>query len=360
MQDSFEIASSSGYYRIEIAQGQANLARVSSGDRVTVIDSHVQQLLNFPQSKILEITADESAKSLEVMGSYVRAFRQLGASRSTEVLAIGGGTVQDISTFLCSIYMRGLKWSYMPTTLLAMVDSCIGGKSAINAGGFKNLVGNFYPPQKVVVDLELLGTMSSDMLIEGLVEAAKICFARGADCFDTYSSMKMSPSSHRAEFAEIIALSLKAKKWFVEIDEFDKNERLLLNFGHTFGHAIEAASEFRISHGIAVGIGILIACRLSKRLNNEAEHDARTEGLCRHIRGLLAELDKLNSDLPMLPSADIVFGHFEADKKHDSNSFRVVIPNGAGGLQISEFERCEFSANLIKNAMSETIDELLI
>ncbi len=165
---------------------------------------------------------------------------------------------------MASVYMRGLQWAYIPTTLLAMCDSCIGGKSSINVGPYKNLVGTFHPPAAIMIDPGLVSTLSLEQTVSGLVEACKICYCRGTAAFQEYLDLKPSPSMTEGQIEQAVLLSLSSKKWFIEIDEFDRAQRLLLNFGHTFGHAIEGASHFRISHGIAVGVGMLCAIRLGE------------------------------------------------------------------------------------------------
>ena len=137
--------------------------------------------------------------------------------------------------------MRGIAWSYMPTTVLAMVDSCVGGKSSINVGPYKNLVGTFHPPKQIDIDPLLATTLASEQIAAGLIEAAKICFCRGPASFAEYLGQEPGVGMGTQALEHVILTSLLAKKHFIEIDEFDKKERLLLNFGHTFGHAIEGA-----------------------------------------------------------------------------------------------------------------------
>lgn len=357
MRESFDVISSAGIYQIEISRGQMAVAGASDANKLLIVDRHVSEIFEIQSANALIVDASEDAKSLEAMGSYVAQMRTLGASRKTQVIAIGGGTVQDVSTFLCSIYMRGLKWSYMPTTLLAMVDSCIGGKSAINAGGYKNLVGNFFPPQTVKIDLDLVGGMSPNMLVEGLIEAAKICFARGPSCFADYISRDIQVGSTCDDIGAIVALSLKAKKWFVEVDEFDQSERLLLNFGHTFGHAIEAGSDFKISHGIAVGLGIMIACEASRQVYETAPEGAGVTRLCQHIRQLLSKVPGLMQTVGRIKSTDLIMQHFGSDKKHDPEVYRIIIPNAAGALSICELPRNLSSARLLASVTARVLKE---
>jgi 3-dehydroquinate synthase len=357
MPEFFDVISSAGLYQIAISRGQMTVAGSPEVNKLLIVDRHVSEVFGIQSANALIVEASEDAKSLEAMGSYVAQMRRLGASRKTQVIAIGGGTVQDVSTFLCSIYMRGLKWSYMPTTLLAMVDSCIGGKSAINAGGYKNLVGNFFPPQAIEIDLDLIESMSATMRAEGMVEAAKICFARGSSCFADYISRDIQVGSASDEIGAIVALSLKAKKWFVEVDEFDQSERLLLNFGHTFGHAIEAASDFKISHGIAVGLGILVACEVSRQVHQTAAEAADIGRLCQHIRQLLSAVPELHQKVGCIGSTGLLMQHFGSDKKHDHEVYRIIIPNAAGVLSIRELPRAPSSTDLLASVTAGVLKE---
>jgi len=278
------------------------------------------------------------------------------ANRGTHVVAIGGGVIQDIATFVCSVYMRGVRWSYMPTTMLGMADSCIGGKSSINVGGLKNLVGNIYPPLAVVVDTDFIGSLNAGQTVGGLIEAAKICFARGYDEFCAYEALNPTyPLS--AEHAESLILrSLTAKRWFIEVDEFDKKERLLLNFGHTFGHALESATNFAIAHGLAVGAGMIAANLLALQngwLNPVGE--AAVHHLQRHVVKMIGAADSQPSEAILLSK---VLEAFESDKKHLSDHYRIVGPRGDGALALLPLSKTSASRNMVALGIAEACQTL--
>jgi 3-dehydroquinate synthase len=155
-----------------------------------------------------------------------------------------------------------------------MADSCLGGKSSINVGSTKNLVGNVYPPREVLIDLAFLTTLDGQSLSSGLAEGVKIAFARGSEEFNRFIE---NPSSLQPKnddsIIDLIYHSLSCKKWFIEIDEFDRAERQLLNFGHSFGHAFEAATNFGVQHGIGVAVGMLAAAKhpASEQFNDVAK-----------------------------------------------------------------------------------------
>jgi 3-dehydroquinate synthase len=269
------------------------------------------------------------------MAEIIAKLRQLGANRHTHLVAIGGGVVQDVATFSASIYMRGISWTYMPTTLLGMADSCIGGKSSINVLGYKNLVGNFYPPKDVLIDVEFARTLSKEMVVGGLFEAGKICYAKSYEAFQGYLAQGPKAETPAAGLQRIILMALKTKKWFIEVDEFDQKERLLLNYGHTFGHALEAGTDFSVSHGIAVGVGMMVAVEYANDqswLNVTGQE--RTSVLGQHVRDMIG----LGSDCVVEPPHEIdlsrVMEKFENDKKHLAGAYRVVCPRNEGALEL--------------------------
>ena len=174
--------------------------------------------------------------------------------RSDCIIAIGGGVVGDLAGFCASVYMRGITFYNIPTTLLSQVDSSVGGKTAIDKNGIKNIVGAFYPPQKVVIDPNVLVTLDNRQLLSGLVEAIKM----GATSDKTLFDLIKNSDDLMKDIDEIIIKSIKVKKEVVEIDPNEKGLRKILNFGHTIGHAIESSGKFdNYLHGECVGIGML-------------------------------------------------------------------------------------------------------
>jgi 3-dehydroquinate synthase len=275
----------------------------------------------FSDSPVVYIEATEQNKTLSSVERICEELARRGLTRNSRILAIGGGVVQDLATIVASVYMRGISWSYAPSTLTGMVDSCVGGKSSINVGAFKNLVGNVYPPKDIFIDARLASTLRAEEICSGLSEAGKIIYARDPKTFKSYLSGadNFEPSD--------VATSLEAKKWFVEKDEFDVAERQLLNFGHTFGHAFEAATNFSVQHGVAVAIGMLSAIH-----HPDAKRDSYTSSL---------EIYALSILKPIAPSiiasaAHADWGIFESalkrDKKNSSSALCHILPVGDGAL----------------------------
>jgi 3-dehydroquinate synthase len=253
--------------------------------------------------------------------------------------------------------MRGLPWVYAPTTLLGMADSCIGGKSSINVGEYKNIVGTFNPPRSVLIDPDFAATLSAGQIAAGLIEAAKICYCRGPGAWQAYLECRPSLDMDRGGFARVIATSLLAKKWFIEIDEFDRKERLLLNFGHTFGHALEGASGFRVSHGVAVGVGMLCALALGRRMGSVYDGAPRVAALRGHIEELLRAVKELPSSLSDVSSADL-FDRFAADKKHTSEKYRVIAVTNDGSAELFSLPKTDETRGQIVASMEEVLSGL--
>lgn len=356
MPESFEISASSGRYRVTVGSGLlADTLREHAG-AVILIDERLTGALPAGEERVIKVAAAEGNKSLEQAAPIVANLRELGAHRRTHLLAIGGGIIQDIATFVASIYMRGISWSYLPTTLLGMVDSCIGGKSSINVYGYKNLVGNFYPPTEVIVDLDFLRSLDVEPVIGGLCEVAKICYARSAEEFAAYLADGPAAAITPTQAERIVIRSLRAKQWFIEIDEFDQKERLLLNFGHTFSHAIEAGTEFRVTHGVGVGIGMLVAEEYAKQQTLLSGVGGENVGrLTGHVRKLLNQLPQLTGELRNI-DLDLIAEKFDNDKKHHADQYRIVVPKGIGKLELIGVPRTEQGRMAIRKAYQKTID----
>lgn len=333
MYASFDIVSQIKPYRVSIGAGLLDGNALGARDRLYLCDRFFAKRLESRGCRVIAVDATEQAKSLDQMSDIIIKLREAGATRKTLLVAVGGGVIQDVATFCASIYMRGIPWVYLPTTLLGMVDSCIGGKSAINVGPYKNIVGNFYPPEEILIDPVLTDTLDAEQKVAGLCEAAKICYARGDDVFSHYLALQPRLNMKQQELAKLIELSLQAKRWFIEIDEFDQSERLLLNFGHTFGHALEGATHFRISHGVAVGVGILAAIYHARIIFGADGVADRAIALETHIRFLLAQVADLPGVLATMDPDDL-FDRFGADKKHSSSAYSIVGLAHDGSLKI--------------------------
>ncbi len=202
---------------------------------------------------ICTVESGEGSKSLETFEKLLHAMLENGFSRKDCVVAVGGGVVGDLSGFAASAYMRGVDFYNIPTTLLSQIDSSIGGKTAVNFGGIKNIVGAFYQPKKVLIDPELLKTLPERQISNGLAEAIKMALTSDKELFEIFENKDIEKS-----IDEIIVRSLNIKKNVVEQDEKESGIRKILNFGHTIGHAIESSEKAEhLFHGECVALGLI-------------------------------------------------------------------------------------------------------
>jgi 3-dehydroquinate synthase len=251
-------------------------------------------------------------------------------------------------TMVASIYMRGISWVYVPTTLLGMIDSCIGGKSSINTRTVKNLIGNIYPPSRIYIDTNFLSTLSDVDYLCGLSEASKICFCRGESEFKKFLAFAQNKAP--SDVAKMVAHVLAAKKWFIEVDEFDKAERKNLNFGHTFGHALEVGSNHAVPHGLAVASGIKAAILFESKNRRASEIE----------RELFDYVSKLTSGISDLFKFDTIdwakySDAFKADKKHSGDEYSLLLPNYGGGVRIEKFEKSDDLVSRVIDAQKSSL-----
>ncbi|MBE7011289.1 MAG: 3-dehydroquinate synthase [Ruminococcaceae bacterium] len=227
-----------------------------------VTDSGVPQIYSQTIAKqckqpvILTVQSGEASKSLETFGVLLQKMLDNGFSRKDCVVAVGGGVVGDLSGFAASAYMRGIDFYNIPTTLLSQIDSSIGGKTAINFGDVKNIVGAFYQPKKVLIDPNVLKTLPERQISNGLAEAVKMALTSDKELFDIFENKDIT-----ASIDEIIIRSLNIKKSVVEQDEKESGIRKILNFGHTIGHGIESSGNMsELYHGECVALGLIPMC----------------------------------------------------------------------------------------------------
>jgi len=333
-----------------VAIGEGGFAEaVAGGPRAVVVDAALRHLVPEREGPVIALKASEDTKTLAGCENLILQLQAAGVRRGDRILAVGGGVVQDVATFVAQVYMRGLEWHYAPTTLMAMADSCIGGKSSINVGGVKNLVGGFHPPQVIVVDPVFLASLSPTAMAAGFSEAAKIAYCRGPECMTGYLERFDTFDTDPAALIEHV---LRAKKWFIEVDEFDQKERRLLNFGHTFGHALEAAVGHALSHGLAVSVGVLCAIR-----HPTAGAGPLVDALENHCRRLLASAEGVEEALDRFDAEEFERA-FRADKKHGASTFRLILPAPGGGVVEVETGNGPREWHDVETASSFALDSL--
>lgn len=235
-------------------------------ERLYVIDENVWRLhgggclAGLDPGNVFLFPVNEERKTLEGVTEVYDRLLARAAKRNMTLISIGGGIVQDVTGFAASTLYRGIRWVFIPTTLLAQADSCIGGKTSLNYKGFKNLAGTFYPPHEVYVSPVFLATLKEADYYSGLGEVVKLHLMSGEEATRAYRADQEAIHGRDPQvLSKVIRASLEIKKSFMEGDEFDMGRRNLLNFGHCYGHALESTSDFAVPHGQAVLIGMLFA-----------------------------------------------------------------------------------------------------
>ena len=265
---------------------------------------------------ICTVEQGEASKSLEGFGKLLQTMLDHGFSRKDCVVAVGGGVVGDLSGFAASAYMRGIDFYNIPTTLLSQIDSSIGGKTAINFGGVKNIVGAFYQPKKVLIDPALLKTLPPRQISNGLAEAVKMALTSDKELFDIFENENIE-----SNIDEIIIRSLNIKKDVVEQDEKESGLRKILNFGHTVGHGIESSEGMsELYHGECVALGMIPMCAES-------------------IRGRVIEvLKKCNLYRTLEYDWDKITEAAFHDKKADGESVTVTTVSEVGSFEMKKMK----------------------
>lgn len=308
-----------------------------------IIDQKIFKLYKNELSKAIKngqcviVEAVESNKTLAHINILIGDLIKRDIKRNNKLIVIGGGIIQDIGSFIASILFRGMGWIFYPTTLLSQSDSCIGSKTSINIDNLKNQVGTFHPPIKVVLDTNFLRTLTSDDIKSGMGEIIKV------HLLDNKKSMEyVSKNYEKAYFdcsvlKNLIIKSLIIKKRIIEKDEFDKNYRNLLNYGHTFGHALESATNYLINHGQAVTIGMDIANYVSFKKGLLSK---RSFNNMRKI--LLKNYPDFNFKEEQKKDFFTALSH---DKKNIGSELTAILTKGPGKM---EKIIMEFDSNLIK------------
>jgi 3-dehydroquinate synthase len=276
--------------------------------------------------KFIKINVNEEAKNFKNIHKVLDKMILNGMNRSSRILAIGGGVIQDLIGFICSIYFRGIKWDYYPTTLLSMGDSCIGGKTSINYKSYKNILGTFCPPDKIICYVPFVSTLSHADYMSGLSEILKINLVSAAN-YKSLPKTILSASYKDESLKNIIKKTLLIKRNIIEEDEFDTGKRNHLNFGHCVGHALESTSVFKIPHGLAVHAGMRFSVDISLRLNLIDKKNADNLLDCLDEFFIVKDVNKY------LDNKKIV-NIMKKDKKRIKKGLSVICPISSGGVKL--------------------------
>ncbi len=285
------------------------------------------------QSVSFVFPAGENSKNASTYLELLNFLAENRLTRTDLILALGGGVVGDLAGFAAATYLRGIPFVQLPTTLLAAVDSSVGGKTAIDLPSGKNLVGAFCQPSLVLCDVDCLNTLPEDIFRDGCAEVIKYGILYDRELFSYLS--KTGPDFDREK---VITRCVELKRDVVAEDEFDTGSRMKLNLGHTFGHGVEAKSNFTVSHGKAVAIGMAIAARAAA-VNGICEEDAKNE--------ILEILEIFGLPRSCTYSADAISAAALSDKKRSGNSVSLILPRCIGDCSIHRIHVTEIE-NFIK------------
>jgi len=321
-----------------------------SGKLVIITDTTVNKLYGealgqrltedgFSVSTLL-VPEGEEQKSLETAGRLYHELTGSHAERATPILALGGGVIGDLAGFVAATYLRGVPLVQIPTTLLAQVDSSVGGKVAVDHGQLKNMIGAFYQPRLVIADTNALKTLSAEELANGLAEVIKSAAIRDKNFFafleENFDRIK---ALDEKALEESVFQSVKIKAEVVGKDELDSGLRNILNYGHTIGHAIESVSDFSVGHGRAVAIGMLAAARISNKMGMLDENEVV------RLKKVIEQAG-LPTKMPDFKVAEIMQA-MRHDKKVLRDKVRFVLLKSIGNVFITD----EVSPSLVEQAL---------
>lgn len=283
-----------------------------------VWDLYRDELSVIPEGALYKLEAIEENKVIETALAICESMVQMNAKRNAHLISLGGGITQDVTGFAANILYRGINWTFVPTTLLAACDSCIGGKTSLNYKSYKNLLGTFFPPNVIHICPLFFKTLSKPDLESGLGEVVKFNVMGGPETLSAIEGALPELLELNADVVNrFVHNSLEFKREIIEEDEFDGGKRVLLNFAHTFGHAFEASSEYRIPHGSAVALGMVSADAVSRSRSLLGDKlDSRVKALVREI------MPAYDADLI---KDDAVLAAIRKDKKQVGEQLTAVL-----------------------------------
>ena len=292
------------------------------------------------------IKAGELFKQQAAVDFIIGKLIEKEADRNSFIVGVGGGVVTDITGYAASVYMRGLKFGFIPTTILAMVDAAIGGKNGVDVGPYKNLVGLIKQPDFLLFDYSLLNSLPQDQWINGFSEVIKHACIKDASLFELLELNELASfQSNTNLLSYLIERNVQIKTTVVLSDEFEKKERKLLNFGHTLGHAIE--NTYQLLHGHAVSIGMVAACNISEEIN---QFDSAEK-----LR-VIKLIEKYHLPTSITFDKDKIWKLLTMDKKRESKAISFILLNKIGEGVIFSIPMVQLE-NLISNSLLNSSKE---
>ena len=338
-------------YSVSILETEADyLALLADADFVILDNNIYKQYPHAWPSKaaLFGIDATESVKNMTTVLAIIDAFIEADISKGSKVLAIGGGIIQDLAACSCALFRRGQPFIYLPTTSLGQLDSCVGAKCAMNTEQAKNIIGLFSAPSEVAIPIFMIRSMSLIDHRAGLAEMLRLCITASSHAVNSYMSYLPRISSPLSldfsAYREALSLSLSIKKAVVDFDEYEKDIRRSMNFGHTFGHAIEKLLEFSIPHGIAVLLGMQMANEYSRACGLMSNEIYLL--LCDSIKATISQVKVNVSALQSLSGISII-DQFRYDKKGDGLSVPLILITTPGHMVFKSHNFADSSELLI-------------
>ena len=317
-----------------------------------IVDENVMRIYPIPfeiNSCIYTINATENNKNLNTVLDLIEVLIEKNISKGNKVIAIGGGIIQDISACACALFRRGQPFTYLPTTTLGQLDSCVGAKCAVNTSSAKNILGLFSAPKEVIIPMFSIKTMPQSEHRAGLSEMLRLCITASNNAIDDFQSLLpfiLEPEHLDInKYKKALQLSLSIKKSVVEFDEYEKDVRRSMNYGHTFGHAIESLTNYQIPHGIAVSFGMDIANFIS------IKRDFLTKKIREEIKEVLEQIwdgyDIKSININKYTDA------LAKDKKNVGKELRLILCKGYGRV----FKVPQLNDGKFKSWLKEYFDE---
>jgi 3-dehydroquinate synthase len=337
---------------IEKFVSQASHPVVLADERA--LEAHLKDVPSLADAPTMAVEATEDFKSVESALSVVDFMDSQRVNRSSVLVVIGGGIVQDVGAFAACVYKRGVPWAYVPTTMLAQADSCIGAKSGLNFHGAKNLVGVFSAPRRIVIHTGFLATLPDEDLLSGLGEVFRLSIIGGAEFLESFERRRpLAAAGDPLVLDQLIRNGLSVKRSVIEVDEFELDLRRSMNFGHSIGHALEALTRHAIPHGIAVAVGVLVEADIS------------------HQRGILSDKERirlLEAGAPIIPdrvrallaevSLSEVLDVLARDKKVEGAILKLVVPEYIGQIRFIDFPLEPASVPLLEGSLQRVLADI--
>ena len=340
-------------YRVSTIKNIEEYRKLLIQSDFIIIDKNIELLYPLPvniKAYIFRITATECEKNLDTVLALINKLIEQNISKGSNLISIGGGIIQDISAAACALFRRGQPFTYLPTTTLGQLDSCVGAKCALNTKKAKNIVGLFSAPKKVVIPIFMINSMPIAEHRAGLSEMLRLCLTASNNALSKYLNLLEnildSKNINLDSYEQALKLSLSIKKSVVDFDEYEKDVRRSMNYGHTFGHAIEKLVAFKIPHGLGVLLGIHMSNTFAYNKKSMNEENYREISIA-----IRKTLNNINTDFSYLIQlqAEEIIEQFKFDKKGDGVSVPLIMIEKPGKMIFYKYKFGSNNEILIKS-----------